>query len=132
MPRGRRSSSPAATAAARASRAVREDRFHRSSPTTEGPERISTAGTYVIEGWMASGASTEVYRARSATRPGEPHDLELRARLADLLNQVRPFYRRLPASRLPELLEDLLGAPVVLTSHGPTALDKTAQRQARR
>lgn len=58
---------------------------------------------------------------------GPPGDLDRQAALTQRLLRTTPSY--LPASAVrradwPDLASQLLGAPVTLTSHGPTALDK--------
>lgn len=53
------------------------------------------------------------------------------ARLTGMLLGARPVYVH-PGPDWPGLVEDMLGAPVALTSHGPTAADKRAVAQALR
>jgi hypothetical protein len=50
------------------------------------------------------------------------------ARVTRDLAGVRPTYRRVRPSEIPDLLASGLRAPVVLTSHGPTRADKVAHR----
>ena len=57
--------------------------------------------------------------------PGPPGDLDRQAALTARLLRARPVYDP-PPSDWPAAVARELGAPVVLTSHGPTAEDKTA------
>ncbi|SCE71335.1 adenylosuccinate synthase [Micromonospora purpureochromogenes] len=56
--------------------------------------------------------------------PGPPGDLDRQAALTARLLRVRPVYDDPPADWSAAVAGEL-GAPVVLTSHGPTAEDKT-------
>jgi adenylosuccinate synthase len=55
--------------------------------------------------------------------PGPERDLRYAERLTAMLLGARPVYEN-PGPDWPETVEDALGVPVVLTSHGPTAADK--------
>jgi len=57
--------------------------------------------------------------------PGPPHDLAGQERLTRMLLRARPSYAE-PGGDWPGVVEEALGAPVVLQSHGPTAADKHA------
>ncbi|WBB51869.1 adenylosuccinate synthetase [Verrucosispora sp. WMMA2044] len=56
--------------------------------------------------------------------PGPPGDLDRQAALTTRLLQARPVYDRPSPVDWPTAVEQTLGVPVVLTSHGPTAEDK--------
>ncbi|MCU0232947.1 MAG: adenylosuccinate synthetase [Thermoanaerobaculales bacterium] len=64
-------------------------------------------------------------------RPGSRHDLDHRQRLGELLREVRPLLTEVSPGELPPLLEHELGVPVLLTSRGPTAADKSWRSQER-
>jgi adenylosuccinate synthase len=55
--------------------------------------------------------------------PGPPRDLRWQERLTGMLLRARPVYED-PGGDWPAVIEEVLGAPVVLRSHGPTAFDK--------
>ncbi len=57
--------------------------------------------------------------------PGPDRDLQYQERLTQMLLAARPVYEP-PRPDWPGLVEDVLGAPVVLRSFGPTAADKHA------
>jgi len=57
--------------------------------------------------------------------PGPERDLRYQERLTRMLLGARPVYEH-PGPDWPGLVEDVLGAPVALTSHGPTVADKRA------
>jgi adenylosuccinate synthase len=57
--------------------------------------------------------------------PGPERDLEWQERLTAMLLRARPVYED-PGPDWPGLVEDMLGAPVVLRSYGPTVADKRA------
>ena len=57
--------------------------------------------------------------------PGPERDLGWQERLTAMLLRARPVYED-PGPDWPGLVEDMLGAPVVLRSYGPTAADKRA------
>ncbi|QIS04888.1 adenylosuccinate synthetase [Nocardia brasiliensis] len=61
----------------------------------------------------------------TALPPGEWQDLEHQRRLTDLLTDADPVRTEIPADVVP-WLEERLGAPVVLTSDGPTRAHRTA------
>jgi adenylosuccinate synthase len=71
-------------------------------------------------------------RLVSRIEPGPEHDLSWQERLTDTLLRARPVYsdpvsgRRDPAAGWADVVEDVLGAPVVLRSYGPTAAAKRA------
>ena len=58
--------------------------------------------------------------------PGPFMDLDYQERLTRRLQRATPVCRR-PSAPWPEAVEDVLGRPVVLTSHGPTAADKVVR-----
>jgi len=57
--------------------------------------------------------------------PGPERDLRWQERLTAMLLRAHPVYED-PGPDWPGLVEDMLGAPVVLRSYGPTAADKCA------
>ena len=57
--------------------------------------------------------------------PGPERDLRWQERLTAMLLRARPVYQD-HGPDWPGIVEDLLGAPVVLRSYGPTAADKRA------
>jgi adenylosuccinate synthase len=57
-------------------------------------------------------------------RPGEADDLEHRRRLGQFLAEVEPVVVEMPVEQLIPAVGQALGAPVVITSSGPTAADK--------
>ena len=57
--------------------------------------------------------------------PGPEHDLRYQERLTAMLLAAQPEYEY-PGPDWPGLVEDALGAPVALTSHGPADVDKHA------
>jgi adenylosuccinate synthase len=61
--------------------------------------------------------------------PGPERDLGWQERLTAMLLRARPVYED-PGPDWPGLVEGALGAPVVLTSYGPTAADKRAVASA--
>ncbi|MFJ6196763.1 adenylosuccinate synthetase [Micromonospora sp. NPDC092111] len=63
--------------------------------------------------------------------PGPPGDLDRQAALTARLRRSRPVYDDPPAD-WPSAVAGALDAPVVLTSHGPTAADKTAHGHCHR
>jgi adenylosuccinate synthase len=73
-------------------------------------------------------------RLMSRIEPGPEHDLSWQERLTDRLLAARPVYSDPvssgadPAGDWPGIFEDVLGAPVVLRSYGPTAAAKSGYR----
>ncbi|GAB3948936.1 hypothetical protein GCM10027614_46900 [Micromonospora vulcania] len=65
------------------------------------------------------------YDTTDRLTPGPPGDLERQAALTARLLRSRPRYDDDPPSDWAETVRTELGTPVVLTSHGPTADDKT-------
>ena len=67
--------------------------------------------------------------------PGPEHDLDWQERLTRTLLRARPVYDDVvcadPGRDWPDLFEEVLGAPVVLRSYGPTAADKAVASMAR-
>ncbi|WKU03075.1 adenylosuccinate synthetase [Micromonospora sp. HUAS LYJ1] len=63
------------------------------------------------------------YDGTDRLRPGPPGDLERQAALTARLLTARPVYDA-PPTDWPAAVSEALAAPVVLTSHGPTAADK--------
>jgi adenylosuccinate synthase len=63
-----------------------------------------------------------------------PPDLDRQAMLTERLSRCRPVYECGPidGAGLCRVLEEQLGAPVAITSHGPTANDKTRLHPERR
>ena len=61
--------------------------------------------------------------------PGPERDLLYSERLTGMLLGARPVYEH-PGPDWPGLVEDMLGAPVALTSYGPTEADKHAVASA--
>ncbi len=59
-----------------------------------------------------------------ALRPGAARDLAHTAALGQALGSVVPLYEDHTAESLPRCVEEQLGAPVLLRSSGPTAIDK--------
>ncbi|NUT35034.1 MAG: adenylosuccinate synthetase [Hamadaea sp.] len=57
--------------------------------------------------------------------PGEFGDLTYQEKLTAALSTAAPVLDEVPADAWPEAISSELGAPVLLESHGPTALDKT-------
>jgi adenylosuccinate synthase len=55
--------------------------------------------------------------------PGPRQDLGRQEQLTGMLSRARPEYTD-PGGEWPDVIEDVLGAPVVLRSHGPTVADK--------
>ncbi|MEU4771250.1 adenylosuccinate synthetase [Micromonospora sp. NPDC023644] len=64
------------------------------------------------------------YDTTDRLTPGPPGDLDRQAALTDRLLRSRPVYDAPPPDWASAVAREL-GAPVVLTSHGPTAGDKT-------
>lgn len=58
--------------------------------------------------------------------PGPARDLGYQQRLTEMLRTARPVYSQ-PGADWADLVEQEIGAPVVLQSHGPTAADKTRE-----
>lgn len=65
------------------------------------------------------------YDTTDRLTPGPPGDLDRQAALTARLLRSRPVYDDCPPADWAEAVGAELGAPVVLTSHGPTADDKT-------
>ncbi|MEV4724150.1 adenylosuccinate synthetase [Micromonospora humida] len=63
------------------------------------------------------------YDGTDRLRPGPPGDLDRQAALTARLLTTRPVYDA-PPTDWPAAVSEALAAPVVLTSHGPTAADK--------
>jgi adenylosuccinate synthase len=61
--------------------------------------------------------------------PGPERDLTWQERLTAMLLRARPVYE-CPGPDWPDLVEDVLGAPVTLRSYGPTAAGKRAMTPA--
>ena len=61
--------------------------------------------------------------------PGPERDLTWQERLTAMLLRARPVYE-CPGPDWPDLVEDVLGAPVTLRSYGPTAASKRAMTPA--
>jgi len=61
--------------------------------------------------------------------PGPPRDLRWQEQLTGMLLRARPVYED-PEGDWPGVIEEVLGAPVVLRSYGPTAGDKHAIQAA--
>ncbi|HEY7144216.1 MAG TPA: adenylosuccinate synthetase [Streptosporangiaceae bacterium] len=59
--------------------------------------------------------------------PGPRRDLRWQEQLTRMLLRARPGYEQPGGGDWPAVAEDILGAPVVLESHGPTAADKKAR-----
>jgi len=57
--------------------------------------------------------------------PGPPRDLRWQEQLTGMLLRAQPVYED-PGGDWPGAIEEVLGAPVVLRSYGPTAGDKHA------
>lgn len=57
--------------------------------------------------------------------PGPARDLRWQEQLTRMLLRARPVYEH-PGDDWPAVIEKVLGTPVVLRSHGPTAGDKHA------
>ncbi|TCB91311.1 adenylosuccinate synthetase [Micromonospora zingiberis] len=64
------------------------------------------------------------YQGLDRLLPGPPGDLDRQAALTARLLRARPVYDDGPPADWPQAVAEVLGAPVVLTSHGPTAQDK--------
>jgi hypothetical protein len=64
--------------------------------------------------------------------PGAAGDLDRQKRLIRRLLISRPVYDGTAVRDWPGAVEDALGVPVVLTSHGPTAEDKRERHATRR
>jgi adenylosuccinate synthase len=64
--------------------------------------------------------------------PGPAGDLDRQERLTRRLLTSRPVYDGPAVRDWPGAVEEALGVPVVLTSHGPTAEDKRRRRRLRR
>ena len=60
--------------------------------------------------------------------PGPERDLRWQERLTAMLLRARPVYEDsgAPGRDWPGIFEEVLGAPVVLRSYGPTVADKRA------
>lgn len=63
--------------------------------------------------------------------PGPERDLAWQEQLTAKLLRARPEYEE-PSGDWPRVVEEVLGAPVILVSHGPTAADKHAAEALRR
>jgi len=61
--------------------------------------------------------------------PGPPRDLRWQEQLTGMLQRARPEYSD-PGGDWPGVIEEVVGAPVVLRSFGPTAGDKRAIQAA--
>ncbi|PMR58711.1 adenylosuccinate synthetase [Verrucosispora sp. ts21] len=64
------------------------------------------------------------YEGLDRLLPGPPGDLDRQAALTARLLHARPVYDDDSPTDWPQAVGEALGAPVVLTSHGPTATDK--------
>ncbi|RUL91428.1 adenylosuccinate synthetase [Verrucosispora sp. FIM060022] len=64
------------------------------------------------------------YEGLDRLLPGPPGDLDRQAALTARLLRARPVYDDDSPTDWPQAVTEALGAPVVLTSHGPTAADK--------
>ena len=80
------------------------------------------------DGWLRIGRAYHFDGGRvERLAPGRAGDLDRQARLTRWLSRARPELHPVPAGAWPDLVAEVLGAPVRVVWGGPTASDKSTR-----